>query len=149
MRLTITGTSPENNLKATFELQKIFWDRLNLTNDEKTKFNRELTIQGANNKAAMERVAAQIFGRKEEATIMAGRQGTIPAKDLAKLRMEVESMYGPAIKKKLAGTYGSNAKIDTEYRAQIDAKLREVMGESPSLSSQTVSPSSGFRLLPD
>lgn len=146
---TAMAKAEENNLKATFELQKIFWDRLNLTNDEKTKFNRELTIQGANNKAAMERVAAQIFGRKEEATIMAGRQGTIPAKDLAKLRMEVESMYGPAIKKKLAGTYGSNAKIDTEYRAQIDAKLREVMGESPSLPSQTVSPSSGFRLLPD
>jgi len=144
---TAMAKAEENNLKATFEIQKIFWDRLNFTNDEKTKFNRELTIQGITNQAAMARVAAQIVGQRQVAETMAGRQGTIPAKDLARLRMEVESMYGPGIKKGLKDKYGSNAKIDTEYRAQIDAKIREVMGESGTPTTQTVSTNSGFTLL--
>ena len=137
---TAMAKAEENNLKATFELQKIFWDRLNFTNDEKTKFNRELTIQGITNQAAMARVAAQIVGQRQVAEVTAGRQGTIPAKDVAKLRMEVEAMYGPGIKKELKDKYGSNAKIDTAYRAQIDAKIREVMGESPAPAASKLSP---------
>lgn len=139
----------EDNLKATFGVQKALWDRYNLTEDQEVLANREILLQGARDKAAMERIVVQVAGQKDIAQIGASKLDVIPAKDLAALRMQVETMYGPAIKKKLIDKYGSNADINKEYRAQLNAKLNEVMGESSSSPSQTVSPSSGFRLLPD
>ena len=140
----------KNNLQATFSVQKTLWDRYNLTEDQQVLANREILVQGARDKAAMERIVAQVAGNKEIAAMGVDKVNVIPAKDMAKLRMEVEQTYGPAIKKALVATNGSNTvgtpAFENAYRIALDKKIAELSGQVGAKASAS---NSGFKLLPD